>query len=152
MTYEVSVRSMKDKRLAPIYDRWRWSEMYQAAHRVRPLLNKRHIVVACAVPLDGLKPTFASYSNDRLNKHDKLYATADRLLKERGYFTRKDLELEAGVHKSTVSRHWPKLIKSLDLLIVKIPVPSKRYPNGRETEFAVECLSSAEHVASGFAR
>ncbi|MBS3784857.1 MAG: hypothetical protein KGY78_10485, partial [Anaerolineae bacterium] len=33
-TYQVTVTSMADERLAPLYERWRRAEMYQAAHRV----------------------------------------------------------------------------------------------------------------------
>jgi hypothetical protein len=50
-TYEVGVTSMADRRLAPIYEHWRWSEMLQAAHRVRPIENPWSIVVLCSIPL-----------------------------------------------------------------------------------------------------
>jgi uncharacterized RmlC-like cupin family protein len=136
-TWEVAVSSMRDERLAPIYEHWRWSEMYQAAHRVRPILNKRRIVVVCAIPLAGLEPTTASYSNGKWQTRNKLGTAAGRLIREQGFFTRQGLAEAAGVHKTTVGRHWSDLVRALGLRVVERAVPSARYPGGRVTETAM---------------
>jgi hypothetical protein len=111
-TYEVAVRSMRDERLVPLYEHWRWSEMYQAAHRVRPVLHKRRTVVTCAIPLEGLPATTASYSPPgRKKAKTPLQDIASRILEDKGFFTRRDLTEKSGLHKSTVSRHWDRLIE-----------------------------------------
>jgi predicted HTH transcriptional regulator len=110
--------------------------MYQAAHRVRPLLNKRRIVVTCAIPLANLEPTTVSYCNRKNRTMDKLREAARRLIQEQGYFSRQDLAHEAGVNRTTVGRHWYDLIEIEGLKIEEIAVPSDRYPGGRITEAA----------------
>jgi hypothetical protein len=77
--WEVSVRTMRDERLAPMYDWWRWSEMFQAAHRVRPILNQRRVVVLCAIPVEGLAPTSVTYTPRRAKTLGKLVGAAERL-------------------------------------------------------------------------
>jgi hypothetical protein len=136
-TYEVTVTSLEDERLAPLYEQWRRAEMYQAAHRVRPALHKRRIVVTCAIPLPGLEPTSASYSNGGAETRARLEAAAARLLAQEGYFTRKELADEAGVHRSTVSRHWDRLVQEMGLSVIEVAVPTARYPNGRLAEAAM---------------
>jgi hypothetical protein len=135
-TYEVSVTSMRDERLAPLYEHWRRSEMYQAAHRVRPVLHKRRIVVTCAVPLEGLEPTSISYTDGRPGTRAKLVAAAERLLQNVPWLSRQSLAEESGLHLSTVSRHWSALVDSLGLQLDQMRVPSDRYPGGRLTETA----------------
>jgi hypothetical protein len=136
-SYEVAVSSMEDERLAPLYERWRWAEMYQAAHRVRPVLHQRRVVVTCAIPLRGFPPTSTSYSRWQ-KKTTNLKEAASRLLVDKGYFSRNDLAKESGRHKSTISRHWDNLIEQMELAVEKRPVATPRYPNGRPTEIATE--------------
>jgi hypothetical protein len=110
--------------------------MYQAAHRVRPLLNKRRIVVTCAIPLANLEPTDVSYSNRKDRTMDKLREAARRLIQKQGEFSRQDLAHEAGVHRTTIGRYWYDLIEIENLRIIEIAVPSDRYPGGRMSEAA----------------
>jgi len=136
----VCVTSMADDRLAALYGRRRWSEMYQAAHRVRPLLNQRRIVITCAIPLPGLEPTEVVYSPPRTQREqtmEKLERTARSLLDEHGYVTRGDLARVAGIHKSTVGYYWYGLVDRLNLHLGEITVPSARYPKGRPTQAAL---------------
>ena len=110
--------------------------MYQAAHRVRPLLSKRRIVVACAIPLANLEPTTVSYSNGKWGTMDQLRAAVKHLIQERGYITRADLAEKTGVHRTTAGRYWYDLVESENLRIIEIDVPSERYPGGRMSEAA----------------
>lgn len=142
-TYQVTVTSMADERLAPLYERWRWAEMYQAAHRVRPALYKRRITVTCAIPLPGLAPTAASYSSRRTETTAQLEEAAARLLAQEGHFTQKELAYEADFDVSTVSRHWNQLIQEMGLTIVQVAVPSPRYPNGRTAKAATHACTSS---------
>lgn len=136
LTWEVSVTSMRDERLAPIYERWRWSEMYQAAHRVRPLLFKRRIVVLCAIPLPGLEPTSVTYTARKGRTLAKLRAGARQLISEQGYFTRQDLAQATSLSKATVRRYWEAALEAEGLETDEIAVPSDRYYRGRGCEAA----------------
>jgi DNA-binding transcriptional ArsR family regulator len=135
-TWQVTVHTMRDERLAPIYEHWRWAEMYQAAHRVRPILHGRRIVITCAIPLSGLEATSISYTGRSTNTLDALRATARRLLREKGEFTRQDLARAAGMSESTVSRHWDDLVRAERLDIVEVARASARYPGGRRVQAA----------------
>jgi hypothetical protein len=135
-TWQVSVSTMRDQRLAPIYEHWRWSEMYQAAHRVRPILRGRRIVITCAIPLSGLEPTSVSYAGRRTDTLDALCVAARRLIREKGHFTRSDLAITVAVSESTVRRYWDDLLQAEQLRIVEIAVPAPRYPGGRKAEAA----------------
>jgi hypothetical protein len=135
-SWEVTASTMRDQRLAPIYDHWRWAEMYQAAHRVRPILHGRRIVITCAIPLSGLEPTSVSYTGRRTDTLDTLRAAARRLIREKDKFTREDLARAAGMSKSTVRRYWHDLLQAEHLHIVEYAVSSPRYPGGRRTEAA----------------
>ena len=117
ITYEVrSIRTMQDKRLRPIYERMRWAEMYQAAHRVRPILFPRGIEIIFAIPIDGLPANKILY---RISKEwDKLIEAAITLLSTQGEFTRDDLATISGVSIRTVKKHWSILVNEMELEIV----------------------------------
>jgi hypothetical protein len=133
-TWEVSVTSSSDERLVPIYEHWRWSEMYQAAHRVRPVLHPRRIVVTCAIPLRGLRPTIVQRTTGQAGTLERLCGAAERLLEQGRLLCRTTLAEEADMSLSTASRYCYEVVERLDLTVVEILVPSERYPGGRKTQ------------------
>ena len=102
-SYEITVTTMKDERLRPIYEAWRQGEMYQAAMRVRPIQNRRHIHILCAMPIEDLPPTEILYNS----YYDEVYKTVNDIIRSKEHCTRADIE--QFYNRRTVAKYWPHL-------------------------------------------
>lgn len=127
----VSIYTMKDDRLRPIFEAWRDSEQYQAVHRVRPILSGKHIHIMFAIPIEDLPANDIIYKpakNGRKSKLDLLQEAALTIIQDEGQCTQEQLRT-AGFSQGAISRNWLELQKEFPLKPVM--VSSERYPNGR---------------------
>lgn len=97
--------------------------MLQAAHRLRlhrPNGRERiRLILASALPIDELPPTkvvrLAGDESEPDETTRKLLEAAEDLLSRDGWVTRRSLKEATGLHTSTVSRRWEKLVRRAGL-------------------------------------
>jgi len=135
--YEVSIPTMADQRLVPLYEHLRHSEMIQAAHRLRPLLNPKKIVVLTPIPLEGFSLVDIQYSTRADDTIEQLCKAIKGILDEKGYASRKDIAVAAKVSNSTARNYFKRIALKLGASIKQLRIPTRRYPQGRMTEVIV---------------
>lgn len=140
--YRVCVHTMVDERIRPIFEAWRNSEHYQAAHRVRPILSPKHIHIMFAVPIENLPASEIIYrpaKNGRRSALDKMEQSTRDIIQAQGYCTQACLKSVGGFSNKTVSKYWLDLQKKPDFELKPIQVSSERYQTGRTTGALVLC-------------
>jgi len=141
VAYQVCVTTMADDRLQPIYEHMRWKDMYQAAHRVRPIRNPRHIIIAFSIPIDGLQATEIKYQTIRrgpVGDFDRMVEAVRYLIRTQGRASRQDIASVAKVSIGTVKKHWARLVEATGCKVIKDRNRSRRYQGqGRPIEVLV---------------
>ncbi len=126
------VLAFDDPRLQTLYHEQREGALLQAAHRLRlhrPSGRERvRLILATALPIADLPPTSIVRDHTATKRSTRTYIRLQdalaALVDEQGHATRAEVGRRAGVDKSTVSRHWTRLLADAGLVAEARLLPS----------------------------